>query len=120
MRILITGSRDWPDDLSVESAIWETMADHGEPDETVIVHGDCPTGADSYAKRLALEYPNMTNESHPADWSLGKSAGFKRNAKMVSLGADVCLAFIKDESKGASMTARLARTAGIPVTEYQL
>lgn len=117
-RILITGSRDWPDDGSVGEAVYaavhDAMYNLGEKD-IVVVHGDCPTGADALAHKWAeeTEYP-VTIERHPADWDkYGKKAGFVRNQEMVHLGADICLAFIKDKSKGATMTERMARDQNI-------
>jgi hypothetical protein len=38
---------------------------------------------------------------------------------MIALGADVCLAFIQDESAGATHTATLAREARVPTIIYR-
>lgn len=55
-------------------------------------------------------------ESHPAEWGkYGDAAGPIRNAKMVSLGADVCLAFQKGNSSGTAGCITLADKAGITV-----
>lgn len=134
IRVLVTGSRDWTDYERLVGALLEQdpCAEHGEcnpgcPTITV-VHGACAIGADALADGFARAW-GVRVESHPADWERhGKRAGYVRNAEMVALGADVCLAFIMPcrradcpdgpavhDSHGAAMTARLAETAGIPV-----
>jgi hypothetical protein len=117
-RILITGSRNW-DDTDLIHAALATACFENVP--AVLVHGACPTGADALASRWVRQHRviGLTEELHPAQWRWhGKAAGPRRNAHMVSLGADVCLAFIKDGSRGASHTARIAEQAGIPVRRW--
>lgn len=148
MRILITGSRDWTDDEVIERALWDALRDSedaawlaeqkakdpngkyaipagGDTDSVTVVHGACPTGADAIADKLVRYYAqsrlnmNWILEVYPADWEThGKAAGPIRNHEMVERGADVCLAFIKNESRGASMTARFAEEAGIRTVVY--
>lgn len=121
-RILVTGSRNWQDIGVVRRALNEVLAVRPHDQPIVVVHGDCPTGADIMAKTWALtadDYERVTEEPHPAAWHLhGRKAGPIRNQNMVSKGADVCLAFIKDGSRGASHTARLAEEAGIETRRF--
>lgn len=114
-RVLITGSRTWDDKQAILDALRKYA---NKVYSLVVVHGACPKGADALADELAQEY-GVEVERHPADWNThGRQAGFIRNAKMVELGADVCLAFIRNGSKGATMTADLAEKAGIPTWRF--
>ncbi len=114
-RILVTGSRDWDDWTTLSNAL---SAEY-EHRNTIVVHGDCPTGADRMANGWCFLL-DIEPERHPAQWKvLGRSAGPIRNTEMVALGADVCLAFIKNNSRGASGCAEMARQAGIPVKVWK-
>lgn len=119
MKILVTGSRDWDDAQRIELEIFRALYEMKTPHhEAVLIHGACPTGADA----LADEYGRATGMHvirRPADWDRhGKRAGFLRNAELVALGPDVCLAFIRRGSKGATMTANLAEKAGIETRRF--
>jgi len=122
-RVLITGSRDWPNQPAIAGALLAQWLEWGKPPMT-IVHGGA-TGADSMAEgvldpKLRAD-GTLKVEVHPAAWDVhGRAAGPIRNAQMVSLGADLCMAFIKDNSRGATNCLELAEAAGIPVVVYRL
>ena len=119
-RILITGSRDWSREDELRDAIDSWIRRNVEKDKvTILVHGDASRGADRMGRNYARLAWWLQEESHPADWeNQGKAAGFIRNQEMVDLGADVCLAFIRNGSKGATHTADQAAKSGIPVIRY--
>ena len=136
-RALVTGSRSWPSAHAVNVALDGLLAEHGT---LTVVHGAAREGADKMAQNWALNARYLsscaavTPEPHPAIWRPGgkfdKTAGFKRNALMVSLGADLCLAFIGPCTKrncpepqphgshGASHCADLAERAGIETRRF--
>jgi hypothetical protein len=116
-RILVTGSRDWDDAEAITFELAGLLLQHPG---AVLVHGACPRGADQMADEAAASL-GMAVERHPADWDgYGKAAGFIRNAEMVSLGADLCLAFYKQGAgnKGTDHCASQAGKAGIPVRRF--
>lgn len=119
MRILITGSRDWTDRETIRAALRSAgQAARTHPQGVVVVHGGA-RGADTLAGEIAREFGCMV-EVHLADWQThGKAAGPIRNAHMVKLGADVCLAFPLGESRGTRGCIHMAETMGIPVKVYE-
>lgn len=117
MRILVTGSRDWDDRATIYRALEEARGDTPH-DQMVLVEGGA-TGADSIALAYA-ESMDWGIEEHRAKWPVyGRRAGIIRNVEMVDAGADICLAFIKDNSPGATHCAGYAEATGIPVKRYR-
>lgn len=128
MRILITGSRDWDNFDSVKyrivEAISEWIKDHpgldssGALDWVTIIHGGNPRGADRIADMFARKY-KLNLEVYEAQWDkFQKSAGYKRNRLMVDKNPDICLAFIKDKSRGATDCRNQAKAKGIPTESF--
>jgi Protein of unknown function (DUF2493). len=118
MRVLITGSRNWEGFLA-ESRVGHVLdmvqyLSLALDSPLVIVHGGCPTGADAIADRWARRR-DYEPEVHPANWSIGgKGAGMFRNNHMVKLGADMCIGFLRDASRGTTHCLIAAKAAGIP------
>lgn len=135
-RALVTASRGMEEVDVVEQALTAEWQKAGHDRPFIVVHGNCKTGGDRFARNWALarEGFGVVNEPHDAIWrrngTFDPSAGPRRNAHMVSLGAHVCLAFIgpctsgrctihiNHPSHGASGCADLARRHGIRVEPF--
>lgn len=122
-RILVTGSRKWRwEDVNViREALGEEFLKAFQADRIpVVVHGGA-AGADTYVHSWAQQLGQKV-EVHLADWRkngvYNPQAGLIRNRQMVDAGADVCLGFIRDGSRGATHCVNLAEAAGIPVRRY--
>lgn len=119
MRVLITGSRDWPRHgeyritmiLDMILALCDLLGT-----KLTVVHGACPSGVDAIVDRWARrrEDAGVIVEAHPANWGQYKrSAGPVRNQAMVDRGADLCIGFVYGASIGTRHTQSLARNAKI-------
>jgi hypothetical protein len=135
MRVLVTGSRSWTDTSIIRDALAQVWSPRN-----ILVHGACPTGADALADECWQHWGGRV-ERHPSETvyqpcredcrhgarrrdrrgrSYCPAPPQRRNKRMISAGADLCLAFVQGVSSGAMATARLARRAGIPVRLYRV
>lgn len=121
MRVLITGSRIWTDVQFIQEKLDEVLSEN--PSGFVLVHGAAHRGVDYIAMRWGSSFKQPSPiilEPHPARWQeYKKAAGLLRNKEMVETGIDLCLAFIRDQSRGATHCATLAREAGIETRVYE-
>lgn len=146
MRVLVTGSRSWRDGKLIRTKLDDCLATaRAIGGKLVVVHGACKSGADSYADawgRWHETHPEdglVEVEPHPANWEgrcrdmcqphhrridprgwdVCPAAGFYRNEDMVHSGADLVLAFIADESKGATHCAKYAEQCHLNVLYFR-
>lgn len=114
MRIMVTCSRTWRRWSLARHVLTQL---HDLYPDASLVHGDCPDGD----RQLAGIWRSLggRDEPWPADWArYGNAAGPIRNAKVLTTQPDVLVAFVRNGSRGASGTVRLARSAGVPVVVY--
>jgi hypothetical protein len=119
MRILVTGSRDWTDEEAIFNALADATQDVQNHSMVTLVSGACPTGADRIAEEIAEQW-NWQIERHPAKWrQFGKGAGFIRNNEMAASEPNLCLAFIRNNSRGATHCADAAEFKNdVPTIRY--
>lgn len=112
MRLLVCGGRDYTN----VGTVWATLnAIHAATPIRLVIHG-AARGADTLAKKWALENHVMQTPV-PADWDKhGKAAGAIRNQRMLDeYNPSHVLAF--PGGRGTADMVRRARAAGLPVRE---
>ena len=121
-RLLVTGSRTWgveQSDIDRLHTALDSVANRVGHRFPVLVHGGA-RGLDNLASFYWAHTIGLPTEVHEADWDgpWGKQAGFRRNELMVNLGANLCLAFIRDNSRGATHCANFAERRNIKTVRY--
>jgi hypothetical protein len=120
MKVLVTGSRDWPwtERKIITDALVAANVD-------IVVHGNA-RGADSVAKWWAAAH-DVEQRVYPAQWNIyGNAAGPIRNQQMLDkehldeAPIERVLAFPTKESKGTWDMVKRAEAAGIRVTIYYI
>jgi hypothetical protein len=118
IRILVTGWRAWPlaqrqfiwDELD---SLWQKFGLAWQRDKLIIIHGQCPYGGVDLHAENWTQARQQRWERHPAERRGGRLLGPERNAKMVSLGARLCIGFPGPGSRGTWDCLEKATNAGI-------
>ena len=114
MKVLVCGSRDWPNAALIRVKLRNLKEEHGP---FVVMHGNA-RGADEMADHAALML-GLDSERWAADWKRhGKRAGILRNLAMLDTKPDLVLAFQRNGSRGTQHTIDEARRRGIPVEVF--
>jgi hypothetical protein len=130
--ILVTGSRDWPDDqrsVIANALINQLVSDYHEaPSDPLLIHGGA-RGVDTFADKFWRDLGEVREpEVWRADWATyGRAAGHRRNAEMVNRVAGltaqgaygVVLAFPHGSSAGTRGCMRVAQAAGLALIVHE-
>jgi len=119
--VLVCGSRHWPHAHIVRLFLAQLEYELG--DQLVVIHGDCPRGADRMARDACIAL-GIEQRRWPAQWDRGPRAGLDRNRAMVAAldpERDRVLAFrATGPSPGTDHTLGLALRRGIRSTVIHL
>jgi hypothetical protein len=112
LRVLVCGGRDFTN----RAFVWSALARlHAATPFAAIIQGGA-AGADALAAEWARTKPKIERYVCKADWATyGRSAGAKRNARMLEWKPDFVVAF--PGGKGTANMVAQATAAGIQVLE---
>jgi hypothetical protein len=116
MKVLVCGGSKYANRERVFEVLTALNENYGI---THLIHGDCPTGADSFAKAWFRQNPSVPYQSgYPAKWDeYGRSeAGFKRNKLMFEESKpDLVVAF--PGGRGTRSMVAIAKIGGCQVIQ---
>jgi len=110
LRVIIAGGRYF-DDYDLLKIKCDDLLRYLKK-EVIIISG-CAKGADTLGEKYAKE-KGFGVRKYPADWDLGKGAGYLRNTQM-SENADALIAFWDGVSKGTKNMIDIATKKGLLV-----
>lgn len=115
--LIIAGSRGFSDyDYLVEFC--DHMLSNVKNDYDITIISGTARGADTLGERYAKD-KGYSVARFPADWSLGKKAGYVRNKVMAESAKTYdkcgCLIFRVNNSKGSAHMYNIAKNLNIPV-----
>lgn len=111
LKVIVAGGRDFRDYQLLKNKLDKILSNCHTTD-IEIVSGKAK-GADSLGEVYANERGYLI-KTFPADWDLGKSAGYKRNKQMAEY-ADAAVIFWDGVSRGSKHMIDLARECGLMV-----
>lgn len=112
--VLVTGSRDWPSKTLVGCVLDDFLLSVvGQRDSVTLINGGA-AGVDTMAANHWKKHHIGNVITVYPDWNLhGNKAGIIRNVDMLNMDPTYVLAFIYNNSKGATFTIREARKRGM-------
>ena len=117
MRLIVAGSREITDYAAVKKAIEEAIERTGQ--KPVEIACGMARGVDECGYRWAKENGVKIKEFH-ADWDgEGKSAGYKRNARMAQWAQALVIVWT-GTSRGSAHMLNLAKIQGIRIFETRI
>jgi hypothetical protein len=110
MKTIIAGSRTFND--------YEFLKESCKKYNITQIISGTAKGADVLGERYAKEF-NIPLIKVPADWSLGKKAGYLRNVEMSEI-AEQLIAFNVNHSKGTEHMINIAKNKKLNVIVFEL
>ena len=122
MRVIIAGSREFNDYYKLATSVLSIMQllkykGYNTSGVNMEIISGTANGADKLGERFAEEF-HLKVVKFPANWSIGRQAGYIRNAEMAKYAKEdngLLIAYWNGKSKGTKHMIDLARKQGLMV-----